>query len=134
MDRLEVARFSSLPEAEMAAALLIRHGIDARLPDRDTATVVAHMQLALGGLRVTVPDHELEQARALIEAARQGRFADMVDADEDGWREGAVTGMVDDVPEADVQGALRPMKPVVQKVGAVILAGALILWIWDVLA
>lgn len=39
MDVLEVARFSTLPEAELAVTLLRRHGIDARLPDRDMATM-----------------------------------------------------------------------------------------------
>lgn len=131
MDRLEVARFSSLPEAEMAAALLQRHGIDGRVPDRDTATIVAHMQLALGGLRVTAPEHQIEAARALIAQVRSGEFANLVDDDDRAWATSATPGMVNDVPEDQVQGALRPMKPVVQKVGAVLLLLALGLWLWS---
>ena len=86
MDRLEVARFSTLPEAELAAALLKRHGVDARVPDRDAATSMAHMQVALGGLRVTAPDFQIVQARDLVARARRGEFGDLAGEDSEEWR------------------------------------------------
>ena len=38
-DVLEVARFSTIPEAELAASFLNQHGVKAWLPDRDMATI-----------------------------------------------------------------------------------------------
>ena len=123
MDRLEVARFSSLPEAEMAAALLQRHGIDARVPDRDTATVVAHMQLALGGLRVTAPADQITEARDLIEQVRAGQYAEDVDEQAADW---SGPSPDNDLPEGEARGALSGMRPVVRLVGGSILVLALL--------
>lgn len=130
MDRLEVARFTSLPEAEMAAALLQRHGLDARVPDRDTATVVAHMQLALGGLRVTVQAHQIVEARALMAQVRAGDIAGGVDDLDAVWQADEGLGPVNDLPEeGEAKGALRGMRPIVRLVGDAILLLVLIAWI-----
>lgn len=83
MDELEVARFSSLPEAEAAAALLRTHGIAARLPDTQTLGAAAHLQFSLGGVRIVVPDYQIVQARELMVRARRGEFADPAEAAED---------------------------------------------------
>ena len=82
MDELEVARFSSLPEAEAVAALLRTHGIAARLPDSQTLGAAAYMQTALGGVRVVVPDYQVMQARDLVARARAGEFAGELDEEE----------------------------------------------------
>ena len=129
MDRLEVARFSSLPEAEMAAALLQRHGIDGQVPDRDTATVVAHMQLALGGLRVTAPDHQIKAARDLIEQVRAGHYAQGVNDEAALWAEAPP----EDEIEGETTGALRGMRPVVRLVGGGILLMVLAGWIGNLM-
>jgi len=124
-----VARFTSLPEAEMAAGLLQRHGLDARVPDRDTATVVAHMQLALGGLRVTVPDAQIEEARALIAQVRQGEFADWVDEQDAAWASGGGSDLDEDEEAVQGRGALSAMRPIVRVVGGIILILVAVAWI-----
>ncbi len=94
-DILEVARFATLPEAELAAGFLRRSGIDARLPDRDTATMNPDLLFALGGVRVVAPDDQVAAARDLIARMRAGEFVD--DAADDG--EWALTpGDEDDAP------------------------------------
>ncbi len=101
MDELEVARFASLPEAEAVAALLRTHGIAARLADAHTGNVVSHMQIALGGSRIVVPDYQIVAARDLVARARQGEFAqadfddggDEEDADHSDQPRGALGGM-----------------------------------------
>jgi hypothetical protein len=133
MDRLEVARFTSLPEAEMAAGLLQRHGIDARVPDRDTATVVAHMQLALGGLRVTAPVDQINEARALIDQVRRGAFSEVVDEEDEALQAGQGMAPDEDLSEGDYKGLLSRMAPVVRVVGGGILVLALIGWISQLL-
>lgn len=124
MDRLEVARFTTLPEAELAAALLRRHGIDARVPDRNSATTLAHMQVAFGGLRVTAPDFQIVQARDLVARAGRGEFESLAGEDDEEWREGAAPGMVGELHEDQVRGALGPMKTVIRYVAIGILVMA----------
>ena len=128
MDRLEVARFTSLPEAEMAAGLLQRHGIDARVPDRDTATVVAHMQLALGGLRVTAPADQIEAARALIDQVRRGEFSEAVDEEDAALEAGQGMAPDEDLSGGDYKGLLSRMAPVVRVVAGGILVLVVIAW------
>ena len=128
MDRLEVARFTSLPEAEMAAGLLQRHGIDARVPDRDTATVVAHMQLALGGLRVTAPADQIEAARALIDQVRRGEFSEAVDEEDAALEAGQGMAPDEDLSDGDYKGLLSRMAPVVRAVAGGILVLVVIAW------
>ena len=126
MDRLEVARFTTLPEAELATALLRRHGIDAHVPDRISATSMAHMQMALGGIRVTAPDFQIVQARDLVARAGRGEFEPPAGEDQEEWREGATPGMIGELHEDEVRGAILSMKTVVRYVAVGILAlGAL---------
>ncbi|MDP2115849.1 MAG: hypothetical protein Q8J71_00425, partial [Brevundimonas sp.] len=54
-DELEVARFVTIPEGELAVALLQRNKIAARLPDRIMATVNPDLLFAIGGVRVIAP-------------------------------------------------------------------------------
>jgi len=115
MRDFEVARFSTLPEAELAVALLGRHGIAARLPDRDMATMLPHLHIAIGGVRVVTSADKIDKARAIIERVRAGEFAN--DVDDDDWRAEAVPGRVGDLDERDVTGFLRPAK----KIGAALL-------------
>src|SRR5690606_11897331 len=106
----EVARFSTLPEAELAAALLNQHGVDARVTDREMANNAAHLQFALGGVRVSAPDHQSVQARELIARARKGEFGGL-DADEsDEWMIDHTPGKVGELDEYEVQGVLGSAK------------------------
>lgn len=111
MDRLEVARFSTLPEAELAVVLLKRHGVDAQVPDRQMATSMPHLQIALGGLRVTAPDFQIVQARDIIARARKGEFGDLEAAEEgDEWMAEATPGWVGELEEIEVHGVMGSMK------------------------
>ena len=92
MDELEVARFASLPEAEAVAALLRTHGISARLADSQTLGAAAHLQFAIGGARVVVPDYQVFAARELVERARAGAFATPDDPNEADWDDAPARG------------------------------------------
>lgn len=110
MDRLEVARFATLPEAELAAALLRQHGVDARVTDREMANNAAHLQFALGGVRVSAPDHQIVQARDLIARARKGEFGGLEADESDEWMVGHTPGKVGELDEHEVQGVLGSAK------------------------
>lgn len=110
MDRLEVARFSTLPEAELAAALLREHGVDARVTDREMANNASHLQFALGGVRVSAPDHQIAQARDLIARVQRGEFGVLEAEDSDEWMADHTPGMVGELDEAEVRGVLGSMK------------------------
>lgn len=110
MDRLEVARFSTLPEAELAAALLREHGVDARVTDREMANNAAHLQFALGGVRVSAPDHQIVQARDLIARARRGEFGGLEADESDEWMIDHTPGKVGELDEHEVQGVLGSAK------------------------
>jgi hypothetical protein len=113
----EVARFSTLPEAELAAALLKRHGIAARLPDRDMATMMPHLHIAIGGVRVVAPEDRIVEARDIVKRVREGAFAAEVDQDEGGWTLESTPGKVGDLDEDEITGVLGPAK----KIGAAVL-------------
>jgi len=110
MDRLEVARFSTLPEAELAAALLRDHGVDARVTDREMANNASHLQFALGGVRVSAPEHQIVQARDLIARARRGEFGGLEADESDEWMEAHTPGKVGELDEHEVQGVLGSAK------------------------
>lgn len=101
-EEYEVARLSTLPEAELLAALLRRHGIEAWLPDRDMATLFPHLQIALGGIRVVALADQIDRARDLARRARAGEFA-MPDEFDD-WREAATPGKIGELDESEVRG------------------------------
>lgn len=110
MDRLEVARFPTLPEAELAAALLRQHGVDARVTDREMANNASHLQFALGGVRVSAPDHQIVQARELVARARNGEFGGL-EAEEGGdWMVDHTPGKVGELDEAEIHGVMGSAK------------------------
>lgn len=123
MDRLEVARFSTLPEAELVVALLRRHGVDAVLADREMANSAPHMQIALGGLRVTAPDFQIVQARDLVSRARKGEFGDLAGDENDGWMADATPGRVGELDESEIRGVMGSMKTL----GRVVIIAVLVL-------
>lgn len=105
-DVLEVARFSTLPEGELAVALLRDHGIDAIMPDRQMANSMPHLQFAIGGIRVVAPEHQIAEARALIDRARRDGFAVADDADGGDWAADHTPGRIGELHDNEVAGAL----------------------------
>jgi hypothetical protein len=101
-NEFEVARFVTLPEGELAVAVLRNHGIAARLPDRDMATMNPDLLIAIGGVRVVAPEEQIVEARRLIARVRAGEFVD----DSDDWMIDAVPGKVGELDEAQVTGAM----------------------------
>lgn len=101
-EQLEVARFPTLPEGELAVAVLRRHGIAAIMPDREAATVNPDLLFALGGVRVTAPSAQISEARGLIAGVRAGK---LVDQSED-WRIDETPGRVGELKESEVSGVM----------------------------
>ena len=110
MDRLEVARFSTLPEAELATELLRSHGVDARVTDREMANNAAHLQIAMGGVRITAPDFQIVQARDLIARARRGELAGLEADGNDEWMADHTPGKVGELDEHEIRGVMGPAK------------------------
>jgi len=108
-DELEVARFATLPEGELAVSFLGQHGISARLPDRDMATMNPDLLFALGGVRVVTRDTQIVEARKLIARMRSGEFAGD-DADTGEWMADATPGRVGELEEAEITGVMSHAK------------------------
>jgi len=70
----EVARFTDVYEADLAAAFLASHDIEVSVTERFQTTVDPLMQRALG-IRLMAPASQLQQARDLLARARAGEFA-----------------------------------------------------------
>src|SRR5262245_48760360 len=70
-------RFLSPLDAQVFAARLREEGVDAQLMDADTvyANGVFPYSLALGGVRVMVPESQLEHAGHVRDAYNAGEFA-----------------------------------------------------------
>ncbi len=94
MDVLEVARFSTLPEAELIVSLLRTRGIAAELADRGMATANPVLQGAIGNVRVMAPESQIREAREIVALARSGAFADAEDDETGEWRAEATPGKV----------------------------------------
>lgn len=89
MSLAEIARFTDVYEADLAAAFLESHGIPVSVTERFQTTVDPLMQRALG-IRLMAPESEITHARALLAQVRAGEFAsdegDDVDEPEGGTR------------------------------------------------
>lgn len=116
----EVARFSTIPEGELAVAVLRRHGISARLPDRDMATMNPDLLIAIGGVRVVAPDDQIDEARRLIARIRAGELVD----DSEDWRADHVPGRVGELDETEITGAMGWAK----QTGAVVVVLAFVVF------
>lgn len=79
-----VAAFIDPIEAQLAAGLLQAEGIPARLDDTGTAIANWEWRLAIGGMRLRVPDAQAMHARRVLAALEAGEYALDEDAlDED---------------------------------------------------
>lgn len=116
----EVARFSTLPEGELAVAVLRTHGIAARLPDRDMATMNPDLLIAIGGVRVVAPEDQIDAARDLVTRIRAGEFID----DSEDWRRDSVEGKIGDLDEGEITGAMAWSK----KAGTVVIVLAFVVF------
>jgi hypothetical protein len=117
-DVLEVARFSTLPEAELAVSFLQQYGVRAWLPDRDTATVNPDLLIALGGVRVVTASDQIGRARELIDRMRAGEFA--TDPEDEGgdWQGDHTPGRVGELDDHQIWGVMGLAK----RAGVVVIA------------
>lgn len=122
-DVLEVARFSTIPEAELAASFLQQQGVRAWLPDRDMATMNPDLLIALGGVRVATTTAQIVEARAIIARMRAGEFID--EADESGdWMIEHTPGRVGDLHDHEISGVMGWAK----KTGAMVVVLAFVVF------
>lgn len=122
-DVLEVARFSTIPEAELAASFLQQRGVRAWLPDRDMATMNPDLLIAIGGVRVATTTTQIVEARRLIARMRAGEFVD--EADESGdWMIDHTPGKVGDLHDHEISGVMGRAK----KTGAVVIVLAFVVF------
>ena len=122
-DVLEVARFSTIPEAELAASFLQQQGVRAWLPDRDMATMNPDLLIALGGVRVATTTSQIVEARAIIARMRAGEFIDGADESGD-WMIEHTPGRVGDLHDYEISGVMGRAK----KAGAVVVVLAFVVF------
>ena len=70
-----VAAYSDPMEAQLALGLLQAEGIPARLDDIGTAIANWEWRLAIGGIRLRVPDAQAIHARRVLAALEAGQYA-----------------------------------------------------------
>ena len=75
MSLVEIARFTDVYEADLAAAFLASHDIEVSVTERFQTTVDPLMQRALG-IRIMGREDQMEQARTLLADAAAGAYAD----------------------------------------------------------
>ena len=122
-DVLEVARFSTIPEAELAASFLQQHGVIAWLPDRDMATMNPDLLIAIGGVRVVTTTGQIVEARRIIARMRAGEFVD--DSEETGdWLIEHTPCKVGDLDEHEINGVMGSAK----KAGAIVVVVAFVVF------
>jgi len=122
-DVLEIARFSTIPEAELAASFLQQHGVRAWLPDRDLATMNPDLLIAIGGVRVVTSSTQIFEARQIIARMRAGEFVD--EADEAGdWMIDHTPGKVGDLHVQEISGVMGWAK----KTGAIVVVAAFVVF------
>lgn len=80
MSAVEVARFHEPQDADLAAAFLASHGVDAFVADRHISTIDPLMRLAVGGIRVMAAPADADRARDLLARADRGEFASDTEA------------------------------------------------------
>lgn len=122
-DVLEVARFSTIPEAELAASFLQQQGVRVWLPDRDMATMNPDLLIAIGGVRIVTTTAQIVEARRLIARMRAGEFVDQADESGD-WMIDHTPGKVGDLDDEDINGVMGWTK----KTGAIVVVVAFVVF------
>jgi len=74
-NEVEIARYSEVPEAEVARGLLQSHGIDVFLQRDDAGGMEPPLHLG-EGLRLLVPAEQAQRARQILAEAQKDAAAD----------------------------------------------------------
>lgn len=95
-----VAAYLDPIEAQLAAGLLQAEGIPARLDDTGTAIANWEWRLAIGGMRLRVPDEQVMHARRVLAALDAGEYSlDEHALQEHALDEGALSSGGEDSPD-----------------------------------
>jgi hypothetical protein len=71
-----IDRFTTRTQAELARGLLAAHGFDAIVLSDDAGGTRPDISYGIGGTVVVVPDHQLAEALALLDAVHEGPLGD----------------------------------------------------------
>ncbi|WP_407353269.1 putative signal transducing protein [Luteimonas sp. R10] len=78
-----VASYTDPIEAQIARGLLAAEGIDAHLGDEHSALANWEWRLAIGGVKLRVPEEQAMHARRILQALDAGAYALQDDPDPD---------------------------------------------------
>jgi hypothetical protein len=73
-DLVLIARFFTPVEAQMLQSRLQAEGVPAVVADAQTVGVNPLLTMALGGVRVLVPESDFERAREIVSAIERGDY------------------------------------------------------------
>ncbi|GAA0380191.1 hypothetical protein GCM10009093_03980 [Brevundimonas terrae] len=137
MSFVEIARFTDVYEADLAAAFLASHDIEVSVTERFQTTLDPLMQRALG-IRLMGYADDVDRARQLLERARQGEFmeADGDDVPTEPRARWAGRGialfavMVSGYPATSLPRRLRPLQIAGMLIIVAMVALSWALWLW----
>jgi hypothetical protein len=78
-----IDRFTTRAQAELACGLLTANGFDAIVLSDDAGGMRPDIGFGIGGTVVVVPDPQLEQALALLDAVYEGSLGDAEPPEDD---------------------------------------------------
>ena len=139
MSLVEIARFTDVYEADLAAAFLASHDIEVSVTERFQTTVDPLMQRALG-IRLMGHSKDKDKALDLLQRAAGGEFAEETDEDlhTDGNARWAGRGiallgmMVTGYPATSLPRRLRPIQLAGMVVIGLVFALMLLMWLFSV--
>lgn len=70
-----IAHYHDPIEAHIARGLLASHDVDAHLDDEHLALANWEWRLAMGGVKLRVPEAQAQRAREILHAAESGEYA-----------------------------------------------------------
>lgn len=137
MSFVEIARFTDVYEADLAAAFLASHDIEVSVTERFQTTLDPLMQRALG-IRLMGYADDVDRARELLERARQGEFmeADGDDVPTEPRARWAGRGIalfaviVSGYPATSLPRRLRPLQIAGMLIIVAMVALSWALWLW----
>jgi hypothetical protein len=74
-DLVIVDQFNDLPEAQIAQAFLLSHDIESLIPNEYSSTMMSHVIIAMGHVKLMVRDADLERSRELLKQYREKPMA-----------------------------------------------------------
>ena len=137
MSLVEIARFTDVYEADLAAAFLASHDIEVSVTERFQTTVDPLMQRALG-IRLMGHAENADQARELLERARQGEFMeadgdDVVTQPQARWAGRGLAlfaAMASGYPGTSLPRQLKPIQIAGMLLIVAMVALSWVLWLW----